>query len=160
MTKLKRFIEPHGLYFITTTTHRRRPFFAKDKPKETALNYLSAIRVKLGFKLYGYVLLPDHLHLLLSPTDKNDVSYIMRQFKLGVSKKIKQKEKIMCPFWQHRFYDHILRTEKEILPTLEYIHENPVKHGLSREADEYPWSSWRNYHRDDHSLIEMDTKWW
>jgi putative transposase len=101
-------------------------------------------------------MLEDHFHVLIVPRDEYNISWIMKSLKIAVSKRVKRKDKISGPIWQHRFYDHVVRNEQDFREILDYIHNNPAKHNLCESPGEYKYSSFGNYYLNDPSLIEID----
>jgi putative transposase len=156
MRRLKRFYLENYCYFITSNCYRRRRYFKKDESKDVIIDFLKYYRPKYGFKLKGFAILEDHFHILIVPTEKYNISWIMKSLKVAISKRVKRKDKINDPIWQHRFYDHIVRNEQDFKEILHYIHNNPGKHNLCESLEEYRYSSFRNYYLNDHSLIEID----
>jgi len=155
MGRLKRFYL-ENCYFVTSNCYRRRRYFKRNENKEIIVQFLKYYRQKYGFKLKGFAILEDHFHVLIVPRGEYDISWIMKSLKIAVSKKVKTKDKINGPIWQHRFYDHVVRNEQDFREILDYIHNNPAKHNLCESPGEYKYSSFGNYYLNDHSLIEID----
>jgi putative transposase len=156
MGRLKRFYLENYCYFVTSNCYRRRRYFKKDGNKAVIIDFLKYYRPKYDFKLKGFVILEDHFHVLIVPRGTYNISWIMKSLKVAISKRIKRKDKIIDPIWQHRFYDHIVRNDQDFKEILDYIHYNPLKHNLCKFLEEYRYSSFRNYYLNDHSLIEID----
>jgi putative transposase len=91
----------------------------------------------LEFKLFGYVVMPDHFHLLIQPSKKFSLSEILRFIKGNFSRKYNEFTNKKGEVWQRGFYDIAMRDEKDIIRWLEYIHYNPVKKGLVSSPDKY-----------------------
>jgi putative transposase len=85
--------------------------------------------------------LPDHFHMLINPKE-NNLSYLVKSFKLSFSKHFMYKHNLKNPrIWQYRFWDHIVRNKKDLNRHIDYIHYNPVKHGLVNDPFNWPHSS-------------------
>ena len=134
----------------------------------------------LGFGIISYVLMPEHCHLLLWPSDLGNPSQIMQRLEERTAKFIRKslQQNLQFPWcgrmldrvrlpatvhdhahfrvWQRRFYDRNIWSEKKRLEKLNYMHQNPVKRGLVDNPGDWPWSSWRFYHLGDASLLAMD----
>lgn len=133
---------PSQIFSITICTWRRYPLFATPLYAESLITTLQKGLFADNTNLFAYCLMPDHLHLLISPkfgllTDfiNRWKSYTANQFrKMGLSTK--------C--WQRGFYDHALRKDEEIKNTAEYIVHNPKRAGLVEDWNEYPyaWHKW------------------
>jgi putative transposase len=107
-----------------------------------------------GFLLFGYVVMPDHLHLLIAPAAA-DLTGVMREFKSCAGQRVQSLRQDRSAIWQPRYFDFILRRVGDFWEKLEYIHENPVKAGFVRIAEDWPWSSAGHY-RGGAGLIPMD----
>lgn len=112
-------IQNNRTMFITTNVKDRKPIFNKDAYALEAIETLYRLRLIYSFELFGFVIMPDHCHLLLRVFEPHEISTIIRQFKSGVAFNIG-----IGPIWQSRFY---LKTPEESYNVLKYIHKNPVK---------------------------------
>ena len=90
--------------------------------------------------VFGYVVMPTHVHMLVAEPDKASLSVAMQILKQRFSK-TKTEEFV----WEPRYYDFNVRTEAKRIEKLKYIHRNPVRDGLVKEPDEWKWSSFRSY---------------
>jgi|SRR3990172_9358505 len=130
-----------GVYFFTLVTHSRLPLF--DDPANVILlgNALQHVKSRYPLQQLAYVILPDHLHCLWQlPEDCDDFSLRWRLIKYYVSRKASQQT-----FWQKRFWEHLIRDENDYRRHLDYIHYNPVKHGLVMHPGEWRQSSYHKY---------------
>ena len=95
-----------------------------------------------SFRHYGHVLLDDHLHLLISPSQGVQIPRIVGSFKQAALAWLRHlPQSIAGRAWQRRYYGHIVRDEADFVRHLDYLHYNPVKHGLVEHASEWEWSS-------------------
>jgi putative transposase len=125
-----------GTYFITSATHNRRRLFQVDLHAKLFLETLQHYRAEGHYKLHAFVVMPDHIHLLLTPqaiTLERAVGLI----KGGFSHRLSSTQ----PVWQRGFTDHRIRDRTEFEVRRTYIHQNPVRANLSPTAEAYPWSS-------------------
>jgi len=101
-------------------------------------------RVGCGFGLcvYGYVVMPEHVHLLLSEPQHGTLADALKSLKQGVSRRLIGEAE---HFWQKRYYDFNIRNHAQFVEKLRYIHRNPVKRGLCERAEDWQWSSFRQY---------------
>ena len=176
----KRHYSPGQLQFITTSTYRRAPLFLSERFRRGFVETLAELRKEMGFLLVGWVLMPDHFHLLLKPEPAESTTRIIKRLKEETARRIvktlhdnrqypwcgKMLERLRLPptvhdeshyrVWQRRFYPFNVYSEKKRLEKLDYMHNNPVQRGLVKEPGDWLWSSWRFYFRQDASLLEMD----
>ena len=143
-----------GTYFITQVTHQRHPWLCTDTGRQALREAIIAVRQKYPFTLDAFVLLPDHFHCLMTmPEGDHDFSLRLRLIKTYVTKHYKQALVIDCPvsesrqkrgeqnLWQRRFWEHVIRDERDFVNHCNYIHWNPVKHGLCGIPKEWRFSS-------------------
>jgi putative transposase len=123
-----------GTYFITTSTHNRRRIFQIKRNAELLLETINHYRG--GYLLHAYVVMPDHIHLLITPTDIT-LERSMQLIKGGFSHRLASK----FPVWQRGFTDHRIRDDADYATRLLYLHHNPVKSRLSDTPETYPFSS-------------------
>jgi putative transposase len=129
-----RYYVPGTAVFITLVVQDRQPVFRDTQMVELLRSILRTVKDHHTFTMLAYVFLPDHFHLLIRPTGENNFSQIMHSLKTNFTKQYKRllgiKESESLKFWQKRFWDHIIRDERDLENHLHYIHFNPVKHGL------------------------------
>jgi putative transposase len=126
-----------------------------EKEREIILETLDDQRSKASFFLFAFVVMPDHMHLLLSPNSQGLISGIT-QFKSNAAKRILGLRKSRGPLWQPRYFDNIVRRVRDFWKKLEYIHENPVNAELVTRAEDWRWSSINAYSRNISSPIAVD----
>jgi putative transposase len=175
-----RHFEPGELQFITTSTYRRLKLFLRDRFRCIFVEVLREVRQETGFLLIGWVLMPEHFHLLIKPEPAEATSRFMQELKKRVAQRIisvlgdgeqhpwcrRMLAGLRLPptvhsdcryrVWQRRFYPFNVYSEKKRLEKLDYMHNNPVVRGLVSSADQWRWSSFRFYYLDDSSLLSMD----
>jgi putative transposase len=119
-TGLKRFYGGGHLHFITCSCYRRKPLLDSPQNRELFLKILEEVRQKYGFVVVGYVVMPEHFHLLM---DEPEYAH----------------------FWETRFYDFNVWTTRKRIEKLRYMHRNPVKRGLVTAPELWAWSSFQSY---------------
>jgi putative transposase len=144
MSNYRRAVAPGGVFFFTVVTHNRSPIFANEKNVEKLRQAFRKIRTARPFEIDAIVILPDHLHCIWRLPDKDsDFSGRWREIKKAASRAIapdsdaKKERKV----WQRRFWEHAIRDEEDWRRHMDYIHYNPVKHGLVSRPGAWPWSS-------------------
>lgn len=129
--------------FVTIVTHDRIPWLLAEA--DTVLAAMRRVKARRPYRHLAHVLLPDHLHWLFAPVEPTDLSRIVAAMKREVSWRLKARG-VGGPLWQDRFYDHLIRDADDLRRHLDYIHYNPVRHGLVKRAGDYAHSSfaaWR-----------------
>jgi putative transposase len=170
---LRRHYGRGDLHFVTFSCYRRRPLLGTRRARDRFVKTLNEVRSRYGFTLIGYVVMPEHVHLLLSEPKKGTPSKVLQVLKQKVSRSLRGKEKksirgqLSLPFsrvvteegafWQRRFYDFNVWSEKKLREKLEYMHANPVNRKLVMHPSEWPWSSWSHYAKGEKGLIQIDS---
>src|ERR1700732_850610 len=154
MTRLRR-IEDRDRFFFVTTNLARGTSPLRSTEYDLILNVLSGQRNLGEMFLFGYAVMPTHVHLLLYPHNK-DIVGIMRNLKSKTGYEILRQRGGRGPFWQERYFDTIIRRVRNFWEKLEYIHRNPVEAGLVKCPEEWKWSSCRYYAKKDTVPIAVD----
>jgi len=155
MPRFRRYAEGEQCYFVTSGTHERRPLFRDPRLCLILLENLRFYHERMNFGLHGYVIMPNHIHLLITPREGSSISDIMRNLKSYAAREMRHALGIDGPVWQRRFYDRIVRGEAQFLAALDYMHENPVQAGVVESAGAYEFSS-RRFWEDGSGPIELD----
>ncbi len=167
------------VYYITTVVQDRVRLFTKPAYIIPLFDSLIYYRGQYHFRLLGYVVMPDHLHLLIWPQAADEVDAILRDFKGFTAKRIVRQaqvegdDKLLAQFcaagaesgrrehkvWQASFWEQDVYSVNYMREKLVYLHRNPVRAGLVATPQEYPYSSYRTYLTGEQCLIEVDRKW-
>jgi putative transposase len=167
--KLERRYGQRHLHFITCSCHRRLPFLSNPRKRDLLLEILDSVREKYQFALVGYVIMPEHIHLLISEPKIGSPGTVMQVFKQRVSRALRGKarrrtsvnqvhlwkpvpEETSKSFWQRRFYDFNVWTRKKRIEKLNYMYMNPVKRVLVAAPQLWLWSSYRFYQYGERSV--------
>lgn len=167
---LKHYIEKGAVYYVTSVTYRRKEIFSEVLPARFLLITIAYHRYILEFKLFGYVIMPDHFHFLIQPSEKYSLPQIMKFIKGNFARKYnewygrrqliaayKSAEKgiLYKPVWQEGYYETLMRDEKDVINRLNYMHNNPVRKGLVKSPDEYEFSSYHQYYGVNREKIQI-----
>lgn len=140
MPELKHIHLPGFPYLITTVTLNRKPIFENQNAADILLKATLFGRKRQWYSLLSFVIMPDHMHLIIVPTNKN-VSGCMQSLKgfsaREINRTLNQKDSI----WQSGFFDYILDTEEKVLSRMKYVEGNPVRKGLCSQVEDYKYSS-------------------
>jgi putative transposase len=113
------------------------------------------MRERHRFLLFGYVVMPEHVHLLISESAKSSPSVVLKALKQCVSRELNSAGRLPR-FWQPRFYDFNVWSSKKLKEKLEYMHSNPVKRGLVKSPGDWIWSSFLFYEKGESGLVIVD----
>jgi putative transposase len=154
VTRLRR-IEQRDRYFFVTTNLARGCGRLDDSERDIVLQMVALQLDKKSFWLFGYVVMPDHVHLLIRPRE-NDLSSAMRKVKAAAGTRIMSRRKKLGSLWQPKYFDHIIRRVRDFWEKLEYIHKNPVEAGLVVRPEDWRWSSYGAYAPGGKATVGID----
>lgn len=163
------------LHFITCSCCRRLPFLASERRRDLFLRILREVRHRYDFALLGYVVMPEHIHLLISEPNVGTPSTVMQVLKQRVSRLLRRRKRNASSsqmrlwndesllrysrFWQRRFYDFNVWSPRKKNEKLNYMHFNPVRRGLVEHPKEWLWSSYRFYSVGGPVLCPPNPEW-
>jgi putative transposase len=168
---LKRYYGQKHLHFITCSCYRRLPLLRSARAKGIFAAILAEVRERYGFALVGYVVMPEHIHLLIGEPARGTPSTVMQVLKQRVSHRLRRRRRAATAqlrlrfargdnslrrFWQLRFHDFNVWSHKKRVEKLQYMHLNPVKRGLVTHPRHWPWSSFSFYASRKPGLIPVD----
>ena len=160
----RRYNIPGHAHSLTCSCFRRQPFLSRDRTRQWFIEALAAARDIHRFDLWAYVIMPEHVHLLIYPTGMYDISRILKTLKRPVTRKAiaftqthalafltrmtdrQPNGKQSLRFWQRGGgYDRNLWSPRHVWETIDYIHQNPIRRGLCLAVDDWHWSSTSYY---------------
>ena len=168
-----------SVYYITSVVYNRLPIFVQPSFIIPLIDSFNFYRYQYSFKLLGFVIMPDHIHLLIWPEHDEKVSDFMRDFKRFTSGRITRQARLEgkaewlkafeqagnetdraeYKVWQDSFWEQTIFSDKFLREKLNYIHANPIRAGLVEDPAAYAYSSYRNYELEDETFIEIDKDW-
>jgi len=175
--KLRVKTEPDTFHYITSVTFNRVPVFRSEKACEIFVELLGEVRDKFPYKLIGYIVMPDHFHLIINLKDDDHSKFLLRLRGLSAGKiiawlkeknyissleKLKlrfpQKRQHIYTVWQKKPMIVELYSHKFLRQKLNYMHLNPVRAGFCEHPADWKWSSYRAYlpHKQGEVPIEID----
>ena len=152
---LKRYQESRQTHFVTFSCYHRLPFLSSIHTRQTFESALERVRHKFDLYVYGYVVMPEHVHLLLSEPKQGTLAEALKSLKQSVSRLIGGREH----FWQKRYYDFNIRNHRQFVEKLRYLHRNPVKRGLCARPEDWEWSSFRQYASGWEGRVQIECEW-
>jgi len=186
---LHRYYNTHDLHFITSSCYHRQPELDSAWRRDLFLTILEEARCKYRFVVHGYVVMPEHFHLLITEPEVGDPSVVMKVLKERFTRKLRTEgapliasfamsgipegAPLIASFamsgiprpepakiWQKRFYDFNVWTERKHVEKLRYIHRNPVKRGLVEKPEQWKWSSFRAYLYGEPGPVRVNFQEW
>jgi putative transposase len=169
--KPQRYYGAGQLHFITTSCYRRLPLLGNPQYRDLLLEVIEQVRRRYHFVVLGYVIMPEHIHLLLGEPERGDPSKVMQAIKQGFARRILGGQRVdhdllrgelwraaleKGHIWQARFYDFVVFTEKKRVEKLRYMHRNPVKRGLVSKPQQWNWSSYRHYADGERGIVMVN----
>ena len=151
---LVRFQQSHCLHFITFTCYRRQPFLNTTHAKNVFVRSLEQARRSYRLDVIGYVVMPEHVHLLVTEPERATLARAIQALKQSVSQKLKAPD---GRFWQTRYYDFNVGTPQKRVEKLKYIHRTPVHRGLVERPEDWPWSSYRHYALGEVGTVQIES---
>src|ERR1700682_946426 len=173
---LTRFHHSGQSHFVTFCCYHRRRLFTTDASRQIFESALERVRRSYRLCVYGYVVMPEHVHLLLSepqtaplkPKDglngppmlgepqQDTLADALKSLKQGVSRRLIVDAE---HFWQKRYYDFNIRNYPQFVEKLRYIHRNPVTAGLCERPEDWEWSSFRHHSTGCEGRVEIESEW-
>ena len=138
---LKRFQQTRQLHFVTFSCYRRQPLLATPQAKDLFEAALEQARIRYGFFVSGYVVMPEHVHLLVSEPEQGTLAQALQAVKQSVARRLIGEGE---HFWHARYYDFNVWSAAKRIEKLRYMHRNPVTRGLVSRPEDWDWSSFRH----------------
>lgn len=154
---LKRYQQNDDLHFITFSCYKRKPLLSAPDAPGIFVETLERVRRWYDFGVLGYVVMPEHVHLLVSEPERGPLALAIQMLKQLTAHKLKHGT--TEPFWHTRYYDYNVRSSKKRVEKLRYLHRNPVVRGLVEKPEEWEWSSFRHYMTGAEGVVEIESEW-
>jgi putative transposase len=151
--RLSRIYLSQPQYFVTTCSRDRRPVLASDGAHQIFCEEWQVALKRHGWMVGRYVIMPDHVHFFCAEhMPGKELSVFVGAWKEWTSKRLLQELNLQGPIWQPEFFDHVLRSNESFAEKWEYVRQNPVRAGLVRQADGWPYQG--HVHYDAHWMEE------
>jgi putative transposase len=153
MPNYRRLYVPGAVYFFTVNLHDRRSKLLTENIGAFRASWSDIARTH-RFETIAVAVLPEHTHFIWRlPENDQDFSTRIRLLKTGFTRRLGAESKAMGRkgernIWQRRFWEHLIRDDKDLEAHIAYVHGNPVKHGHVTDADDWPYSSWHQWKRE------------
>jgi putative transposase len=154
---LTRFQQARCLHFITFSCQHRDKLLSTPESRDTFLEILERTHTWYDFYITGYVVMPEHVHLLVSEPQRSKLAVVIQMLKQNAARKLRLVEG--APFWEPRYYDFNAWSEAKRVEKLRYIHRNPVHRGLVECPEDWLWSSFNHYTTGMEGPVEIESQW-
>lgn len=154
---LQRIQQAKCLHFLTFSCHHRDPLLSDPRSRDLFEHTLERVRQWYGFFICGYVIMPEHVHLLISEPERRTLAQVLQMLKQNTAHQLHTPEG--SPFWLPRYYDFNVWSEDKKVEKLRYMHRNPVKRGLVERPEDWLWSSFRHYATGIGGPVEIESQW-
>ena len=154
---LRRRQQTRQLHFVPFSCYRRQPKLGKPAARNLFERSLEQTRRRYGFCVTGYVVMPEHVHLLVSEPETALLATALQALKQPVSRRLALRQGE--PFWQARYYDFNVWSDRKRVEKLRYLHRNPVTRGLVAKPEDWRWSSYSHYLTGVEGVVEIESEW-
>lgn len=155
--KLVRYQQCGCFHFLTFSCYHRQPLLSRVGAYGVFEQELETVRRHYEFVVAGYVLMPEHVHLLVGEPHRSTLSVVLQILKQQTARRLKIFGD--PSFWQRRYYDFNVHNENKRIEKLRYMHRNPVKRGLVAKPEDWAWSSFRHYATGLEGVVEIESMW-
>jgi len=158
---LKRFQNTGQSHFVTFSCYHRLPMLTTEYSRVLFESALERVRRSFGLRVYAYVVMPEHIHLLVSEPERGTLADALKSLKQGIARRLISNDDRRCGdhFWQKRYYDFNIRNHPQFVEKIRYIHRNPVKRGLCERPEGWEWSSFRHYATGCEGRVQIESEW-
>jgi putative transposase len=153
-SELHHYQQTGQLHFITFSCYRRKSHLGSGAGRDLFECALERIRRRYRWAILGYVVMPEHVHLLVNEPGTGSLARAIQALKLSVA--VRQRER---PFWQARYYDFNIWSKEKVGEKLAYMHRNPVVRKLVAQLEDWKWSSCRHYATGCEGAVEIESFW-
>jgi putative transposase len=143
MSRIARLTLDNACYHIMARGNQKQKTFIEEADFMKYLDLLRHYKRKYSFNLYGYCLMPNHVHLILEVKKRSCLGKIMQGLNQTYTIWFNKKYTKVGHLWQGRYKSMVIQNNKYLLECIEYVELNPVRAGLSKSPFDYPWSSWQ-----------------
>jgi len=161
MSNYKRNFVKGGTYFFTVNLSDRHSTLLIDEVETLRAAYRK-VQLQLPFETRAICILPNHLHCVWElPEDDSDYPTRWRLIKTAFTKAVSergfQRRKGEAGIWQRRYWEHTIETEIDLNNCIDYIHANPFHHGYVKDINDWPYSSWQKFQKDERAELDVES---
>lgn len=156
MPRPLRTVSETGIYHVMSRGSRRKVIFHDSEDKQRFINIMINKKMNGSFSLYGYCIMDNHYHLVIKE-EKESLSTIMKMINAAYAIYYNERYEGMGHVFQDRYRSEAINNDTYLLGVTRYIHNNPIKAGLEKRIQDYPWSSYQQYfyYKKDNELVNI-----
>jgi len=143
MPRGSRILLDNVCYHVLNRGNQKQKIFLEECDFENYLRILKHYKIKYKFRLFGYCLMPNHIHLIIEPRQKDELPKFMQSITQTYSMWFNNKYKKPGRLWQGRFKNMVIKKDDYLIECVYYVETNPVRANLSHTPMDYLWSSYR-----------------
>lgn len=151
----KRIYFKSAVYHVTIRGNNRQNILRDEVDKTSFIKSLAKFKARFAFKLYGFVVMDNHVHLVIQADQYITISKIMQAITLSYSVKFRKRYSYCGYVWQGRFRSTVIAEDRYIIECINYIHNNPIRAGIVGKAEDYSWSSVHYYNSSRNGIKEL-----
>lgn len=160
MARCKRLYYSETVYHVIVRGNNRQPILQQKSAKKVWLAIMERYRLRLGFTIYAFVVMDNHVHCIVKIGGTHNISRVMQSVLLAFSCWFRRTHDYVGHVWQGRFKSFCIGDERYLRECIEYIHQNPVRARMVDHSEGYFWSSARQYaglaNEDVEGLVMVD----
>ncbi len=151
MSRFGRPLFTNVMYHVTSRGNNKQPVFLEDLDFQRYLRYLKKYKKKFETRLYSFCLMPNHVHLLVCPNNKENLKKFMHGVNMSYAKYFNYKYNKVGHIWQNRYLSRLISKDEYFINCINYIEFNPIRAKLTDRVETYPWSSYSARALDEQS---------
>ena len=154
MPRQKRHHEDWNVYHVIIRCNNKQMLLRGKETKKMIMGSFGKFQLRLGFKIYGFVIMDNHAHWLIQVQAKHGLSSVMQRVLLSFGRYYREENKFVGHFWQDRYKSVSVTTDHAMREVLNYVHENPVKARIVSRSEDYLYSSAYKYLNTKNKAID------
>ena len=154
MSRHRRYFEEWNIYHVIIRCNNRQMLLRKKEIKIMLMGCFGKFQQRMGFKIYGFVIMDNHAHWLIQVQGKHGLPNVMQKVLLSFGRYYREQNNYVGHFWQGRYKSVSVTTDKAMCEVLRYVHENPVKVNIVNRCEGYIYSSAYKYADGNNKLVD------
>ena len=154
MVRQKRHHEEWNIYHVMIRCNNQQMLLRKRETKLLLIGCFGKMQERIGYKIYGFIVMDNHAHWLIQVQGKHGLSVVMQKVLLSFGRYYRERNRFVGYFWQGRYKSVGIVTDHAMREVLKYVHDNPVKANMAEQAEDYVYSSAKEYQQGKDEFID------